>query len=101
VNEKRPDQLRFSKLGIEGVGEVMVGWTGPWPPPEKLGVAVGRSTGMVSVFEPDSLPDDTSMDEVERVARVIICKRVNASQLPDEFAHPNVFRGADYEPVDG
>lgn len=94
---KLPDHLRF-KGGVSELvpGGVMVQWDGPWPPPERMGVAVGRSTGMVTVFAPEDV-DAVQMVEVHQVAHVTIYKRVTASILPDDFEHPNVFRGADYE----
>ena len=46
---RAPDMLRF-------LGGVMtkheVGYSGPWPPPERMGLAVGRESGMTSVFDP-------------------------------------------------
>lgn len=88
------DMLRFSG-GI--ADEHIAGWDGPWPPPERWGVAVGHESGYVSIFS-DAIAE-AQLEEVKSVAKVQFYKLVTASQLPSEVRdHPNVARGARYEP---
>ena len=79
---------------VDADGMYRVGWTGPWPPPEKMLVAVGRQTGLAKVTEPATL--NIPMDELEAVAHVTVYRRDSASVLPDDFDSPHVFRGAVY-----
>lgn len=79
-----------------------VGWTGPWPPPERMGLAVGEQSGIVQVFQPGDVsePDSNWLAEAKLAGtiRVMTYRLRNASTLPDSFDAPNLFRGADYVP---
>jgi len=86
--------LRFSGGLIDGEHR---GWDGPWPPPERLGVAVGNETGYVSIFDVDATVVQDALPRVRTIARVQFYKRVSASALPDDFESEHVFRGAEYE----
>lgn len=88
-----PDMLRF--LGGV-VAKHEVGWTGEWPPPARMGVAVGRATGIRSVFE----PNEANLRNLATAATVDVAlyELRNASQLPDDFDGDHVFRGAEYVP---
>lgn len=93
-----PDMLRFNGGAADEADAdgVMVGWAGPWPPPSEMGVAVGKETGMVKVFEPATLA--LPLDELLAVAHVTIYERESASVLPDDFESETLFRGAQYRP---
>lgn len=90
-----PDMVRF-RGGLVSLLEV--GWTGPWPPPERLGVAVGLESGIVTVFEPDeanvALLNDTD------TIRWSIYQRRSASSLHDDIDRTRLFRGAEYTAED-
>lgn len=73
-----------------------VGWNGPWPPPDRMGLAVGSQSGIVSVFEPT--PDKLLMLEAEPTIKVAVYRLRNASRLPDDIDRTRVFRGAEYVP---
>lgn len=88
-----PDMLRF--LGGV-VTKHEAGWAGPWPPPERMGVAVGRESGMCTVFE----PTDEHLELLRQAPSidVAVYQLRNASQLPDGFESEHLFRGAEYVP---
>jgi hypothetical protein len=92
------DQLLF--LDARGRRLYMAGWTGPWPPPERLLVMVGQS-GYVSVVEEDTAPPEALV--IARALGTITELRFrlrNASAIVEpapEDAH--WFRGAEYVPV--
>lgn len=69
-------------------------WTGPWPPPDRLCVARGNLTGMISVFDPEDTPSSFDIDEVHQVAEVTSWVRYRYSRLPHDTEH--VVRGALY-----
>jgi hypothetical protein len=75
-------------------------WAGDWPPPERMAIAVGGTTGYVSVFNPDDLPNDVDLEVVSKVATVTIYRRVSASELPEDETLTHVMRGALYQPED-
>lgn len=76
------------------------GWDGPWPPPERLGAAVGPVTGKASVFDP-ALIDRWLLADLERYCDVGMFDRVSFSQLPEQGDGSFVVRGALYRPVAG
>lgn len=90
---RSPDMLRF--LGGV-VPKHECGWAGPWPPPSRLGLAVGHESGMRTVFD----PDETHLDLLRSVDSIdfAVYELRNASQLPDDFESEHVFRGAEYVP---
>jgi hypothetical protein len=91
------DVLRFVG-GVVLVHEV--GWRSPpWPPPDRMGLAVGRLSGMVRVFDPDTIEGDV-IAEVKDCETIAVCvyRLRNASQLPDDIDRTRVFRGAEYVP---
>lgn len=76
-------------------------WTGPWPPSERMTVAVGRQTGGVSICEDESLKPEV-LEEIRASGTIdLLSFRLrNASTMPEaapEGAH--WFRGAEYVPV--
>jgi hypothetical protein len=87
--------LRFEGGPVSGK---LNGWTGPWPPPERLGVAVGRDTGIVAYFEESALEEKgVALEELERLCSVTFYRRAEFSTLPDEVdALENVSRAARY-----
>lgn len=86
-----PDMLRF----IGGVVKRHeVGWDGPWPPPKRLGVAVGSESGMISVFEPTD--EKVALIRTAPSISFALYECRSASSLPDTFDSPHVFRGAEY-----
>lgn len=91
-----PDMLRF--LGGP-VSTHEAWWNGPWPPPTTMGLAVGKESGIVSVFDPAELAQDVraELDACETIT-VAIYELRNASALPDGLQLDHVFRGAEYVP---
>jgi hypothetical protein len=78
------------------------GWTGPWPPPDRLSLVVGVSTGRTVVAEDGSVQRLKNENE-DWADHVIIqpFRRVRASTLTDEDmgAMAHVMRGAVYMPI--
>jgi hypothetical protein len=72
-------------------------WSGPWPPPERMGIAIGKTSGYISVYDPGELTE-AQHSELPVVADVTIYRRESASQLPDDLDHEHVARGALYRP---
>lgn len=90
------DMLRF--LG-GAVTKHEVWWTGPWPPPERMGVSRGLQSGIVKVFEPSETKPDVLADlEACPTILVTVYRLRNASTLPDGLKTKHVFRGAEYVP---
>lgn len=73
--------------------EYRAAWNGPWPPPERMGLARGTHTGAISVFDPEKTPA-AHLDEVREVAEVSFWARLRYSRLPADL--PHVERGALY-----
>lgn len=78
----------------------MAGWTGPWPPPERLTVAIGGQSGRVSVIEEH--PDPAALAAARALGTISFhpYRLRNASQITKpapQGAH--WFRGAEYVPV--
>ena len=71
-----------------------VGWTGAWPPPPRIWIATGRTTGIVAYIDPDDpgVPAD-EFARLDQVAVVERYERLSYSELP-ELSH--VQRGAEY-----
>lgn len=86
-----PDLLRFRGATPE---EYITGWTGPWPPPETLIIAVGFTTGTVSIFEDD---DPELVARAKALATVTRMRRGNHSVLDERVKGPNLTRAAEYE----
>lgn len=91
------DHLIFEP-GPEGEARRVVGWIGPWPPPERFGVAKGMQSGTVSWFDPDELPPDIGIGDIEQVAVVTYYRRESHSELPPQEKTSHVARGALYKP---
>jgi hypothetical protein len=74
------------------------GWTGPWPPPERMGVAVGRQSRELVHFDEETLEKQgVALEEVERVAEITWYERQSFSKLPETVdALSHVARGALY-----
>lgn len=90
----------FHGTPLQDTGAMRVGWDGAnggWPPPQRMGVAFGRTTGIVKVFNPDD-QDIDFMPHLGRVARVTIYRLVSASKLPPQPLDGHVARGALYKP---
>lgn len=89
-----PDMLRFY---LPSGGTHEVGWNGPWPPPDRLTLAIGQESGMVRVIDrATSKPEDLeALDACETITQ-IECLLANASTLPDDFHDAHIFRGAEY-----
>jgi hypothetical protein len=114
MNEPAPDFLQFEGGGaitnLEANVELLAGallveadklrvmWKGPWPPPDKMAIAVGRETGIPKVFEPAKLGEGLTLADVQDVAHVTLYDRVSASELPDDHRSPHLARGAIYLP---
>jgi hypothetical protein len=81
-------------------GSLLRAWTGSWPPPERMTLAVGRITGLHTCFDTDNHPQisPAQMVELEQAAEMMVYRRVSASRLPDDLDNEHVFRGAVYEP---
>lgn len=71
-------------------------WEGTWPPPERLGVATGRLTGSLCIFDPAALPAGVDLAAVEGVAVVEYVVRESYSKLPDGLDSARVARAAAY-----
>lgn len=93
------DMLRFLGGPID---QHEVGWTGPWPPPERMALAVGGESGIVKVFDPAEI-DAAALHSARALPSISVCvyRLRNASQLPDDFDSKYVFRGAEYVPEEG
>lgn len=90
--------LRF--LGPDGRAVLEVGWTGPWPPPDSLRVAVGSLSGEATVVD-ENLPPELEAELLAAARGTVQITRYrlrSASQLPDDFESEHVFRGAEYVP---
>lgn len=79
----------------------IAGWIGPWPPPERMTVAVGRQTGMVAICEDEAhKPEVIEMVRASGTIDLLRYRLRNCSQAPEaapKGAH--WFRGAEYVPV--
>lgn len=91
--------LRF--LGDTEATLAEVGWTGPWPPPERMVIATGRETGALQVTDPARIAEarqkHADFDEAIEVQTFI---RSGYSRIPAEAARnsAHVMRGATYVP---
>lgn len=103
-----PDLLRFLDVPERGrfVGPPMRGpheviWTGPWPPPARMTLAVGQESGIVKVLDREEL-DAALLAELEQAPTIDLLEYTlrNASRLPDDFETELVFRGAEYVRAD-
>ena len=81
----------------------VVGWVGPWPPPERMLVLDGAG-GQVAHVDLDHLPPqiELSLEELREIgtASEYTFVRRSYSELPPEIDHEvnaHVFRGALYE----
>ena len=93
---------KYALLRLKGDHGGEFGWhdtEGSWPPPERLAIARGNTSGAEVVFDPDNrAPDAPPLELVERIASIYYFKRISFSQLTsDEADHPNLIRGAAYE----
>lgn len=68
-------------------------WKGPWPPPDRLGLARGQITGMTAVFDPNDTAAEM-IDWLEEVADLSWWVLVSHSMLDEDGEH--VERGARY-----
>lgn len=87
--------LRFE--GIPAPHDV-VGWTGPWPPPERIAVAHGTVSGHYAYSEDLDHTADVAMRS-EGSIEVTIYERESYSKLPadsDMIKSGRVARGAQY-----
>lgn len=79
-----------------------IGWTGPWPPPERLYLATGVSTGRMVVAEESAIAK-MKLDSPDwmTVVAIQMFARVRASKLTDDMlaTTTHVMRGAVYTPV--
>jgi hypothetical protein len=92
------DMLIF--LGVNGQRLYTAGWTGEWPPPERLLVMRGGQSGQIAVVEEDRAPVDyiAAARELGTIEETRFKLR-NASTIAEpapEGAH--WFRGAEYVP---
>ena len=77
---------------------MVVGWTGRWPPPPRLVMAVGVL--QEAIFEPDQLTPQVQAGLDQFGTRVFTYERVSYSTLDaDVDTHPHLARGAEYEVV--
>lgn len=81
----------------------IVGWVGPWPPPEQFLVIDGR-TGSAHMDVADLNEFADTLDELRGMGcREYRFERQTYSQLPDSIdwdSNARVFRGALYRPSD-
>lgn len=96
--------MMFIRLANDDDGRDIVGnygWSGEWPPPEKLWRMVGKTTGFESLTT-EPIPENVR-EEVNEVATVTVFERKSYSQITDENAADmtHVARGALYVPVAG
>ena len=92
------DMLLFRSAPEVSGGQQCFGWTGDWPPPERMWIATGRVSGMEQVFDPNDVAPDVlaQIDEIATVERYV---RHSASELGEEIRElSHVFRGAQYVP---
>ena len=92
------DRLIF--LDATGKRVYLAGWIGPWPPPSKLSVMIGKQSGYVAVVEEGHAPAD-AVEQARRLGTIdeTRYRLRNCSTLP-EPAGPGErwFRGAEYVP---
>lgn len=91
--------VRLIRPGSESEILDEFGWSGDWPPPERLLVVVGNATGMVKVGPEELLEDADRIAEIRGVASVHWYMRRNASSLPESAAQlmeHHVIKGAEY-----
>lgn len=91
----RLDLLRFTGGFI--AKKIEVGWNGEWPPPLMMGVAVGKQTGIVKVFDPRMQPRSL-MIQLSRCDTIDfdVFRRMSYSQMPPS---EGIIRGASYRPA--
>lgn len=97
---KTPDMLRFTG-GPVGADDFMVGWDGPWPPPDRMWIARGLQSGIVKVFDRAEIDADW-LEQMQAASTILVgeFRLASASVLPDDFESEHVFRGADYVAVE-
>ena len=97
------DMLLFRHAHDQSAGQRSYGWTGPWPPPERLIIVTGTSTGMDAVCDPVEQRLDAG-HLAELTANGLTVEhfdRYSASAIPDSAPDDaNWFRGAEYLPAE-
>lgn len=93
------DMLFF--LSIDGRRLHQAGWTGPWPPPERLLMLVGEATGIAAVIVEEAFAPPEFVAAARELGSITESRWQlrNASTIPEaapEGAH--WFRGAEYVP---
>jgi hypothetical protein len=92
------DMLLFRQAPEVSTGQRCYGWTGEWPPPERMWIAIGRTTGMDAIFDP-ATADPTALNQVIATMDVVRYVRHSASELGEETREmSHLFRGAQYVP---
>lgn len=88
------DLLRFTGGAVEKVEAV---WTGDWPPPKTMAVAVGKHSKIVKVFDPMDQPRHL-LFQLARCETIEFCvyRRISYSLLPPS---EQTMRGAKYVPA--
>ena len=90
-------------LIFEGMGKDRVlGWDGPWPPPERLWAATGAESGRTVYFDPEEVPMPMRMEaELTPSITLRYFTRRSYSELePTSFVWPcaqYVEEGFDYD----
>lgn len=95
--------LRFSSDPEGRLTLKQFGWIGEWPPPERMCLCVGRTSGDMTASEPDQVDEICGYDPeaFDMAIEVRHYQRASFSKLTDAAAeHPNVARGALYVPVE-
>jgi len=91
------DFLRFK--GVPAAQNL--GWTGPWPPPEKMVMVRGGLSGVEVFGDPADPEVSATLDEIDGTDLPFTVRwflRTQYSKLTDEQAeHPNLARGALYQ----
>lgn len=85
-----PDLLRFNGVLDQ---PYIIGWTGPWPPPQHMIMAVGNRTDTVSIFED---ADPKAITTAKAIARVYRMDLGQHSVLDESVKGPNLTRCAEY-----
>lgn len=91
----------FVRLVDAGGTRIMEAWwTGPWPPPERMVLCVGRQSGATKLTTYAQW--EVSRTDLVQFDQHIVShhfQRAQASDLPDDMESPHIARGALYTPL--
>jgi len=99
------DRLLFRADPDARYNEAIFGWSGHWPPPERMGLAVGAKSGGHTAFDPATVERDAyAAAEADPDIEITMYRLFSASEQGQPApADAHWFRGALYvrEAVDG